>query len=171
MCVNITFFKYLFYGVFMFAEISATLSSLKNAKDLLSNIRDSVKTKGFEREINKAYEALIAVYNDFASVQLKQSELIDKITTLKEENRSFKEKISKLQEWETEKPNYELVKWDAKVPPAYMKKEHCKDYNSFPLYCTNCFENNKISVLHYIKYPNNSVRFAQCTGCGFKYDS
>lgn len=113
--------------------------------------------------IDKAVELqdiILSLQSYVFSVQAKNLELLE---SLKE----WKEKALAKADWAREKANY-LLKEIAPGVFVYVSKEQADPTQSKPWHCTNCFKNQKLSILHLTR---NVVagRFYACPECKNEY--
>lgn len=129
----------------MIQEITSSITSLKEAKNIISTllgIRDFAK---YAPQINELNKQIIEAYDIIFAGKEHISSLIAKIAELEKE-------CIRLKDWSTEKEQYERREI-ALGNFAYIDKKHTGSFESAHKLCCNCFDQTIPSTLQQTVLP------------------
>lgn len=123
------------------SEVSAALSSLKAAKDIIQAL-SSIKTETAMIEVRIELQSLIIdAQQGLLTAQESQSAATKRIAELERE-------VRHLQDWSIERERYQLVNaWKGSV--AYMPKPGMEAGQPAHWLCANCFDEGRKSFMQY----------------------
>ena len=137
--------------------INSITGPLKAAGEMaqgLVEIRDTVK---FGDAIIKLQAQIMTAQQGALAAQEHEASMAEEI-------RSLKGRVDDLEAWDIEKQRYHLTK----LPPgAFVYALEDEESGTEPLHylCTNCFENQKKSILQ-SEGPDSGVEKFRCNTCG-----
>ena len=134
----------------MASEIFAGLSALKTAFDLAKGLKDINDTATRNAAVIDLQEKILAA-------QQAQSTLIERLGALEKELTNF-------ETWSAEKERYELTQVDNGVF-VYALKPGIKTGEPPHLLCTNCYQQNKKSLLQATQQLKGRHRVHVCPAC------
>lgn len=143
-------------------DIITAIAGLKNVIDILKTFNSSKSDNERQIKTNELNEAINAVLLNAMTAQSEQSKM-------QEENRTLKEEIARMKQWEAEKKRCKLVCiYDSSLVYA-LRKDMSNGEIAYYI-CTSCYENGKCSILNAIpdhKENNGFIVFA-CPVCKAK---
>jgi hypothetical protein len=133
----------------MVAEIFGGISALKASLDILKTIKDTTDVAARQAIVIKLHEQILAA-------QEAQLSLIEQVHTLKAD-------VAKFEAWDAEKQNYELKDLGSGAL-AYMLKPDARSGEPPHWICTNCYGNQRISIIQHTSHKHGGMAFL-CQAC------
>jgi hypothetical protein len=131
----------------MVAEIFGGISAFKSMLDMakcLKDINDGAVRQGI----------VIALQEQILSAQAAQSDLTEEVRTLKKE-------LAKLEQWETEKQQYELKTLGSSAF-AYMLKPEARGSRPPHWVCTRCYSDGYAEIIQQTKGHRSMYACPRC---------
>ena len=144
----------------MIAEISAGLSGLKAAKDMIQALH-GIQSAVAINDVKFALQGhLLEAQQGLFAAQEAQSAAAKRIAELEQQ-------IVQLKDWEGEKQRYEL-KDTGQGSLAYALKEVVEGGEPAHWLCPHCYENRKKSILKHEKLSAGRCETLSCHPCGLE---
>ncbi len=137
-------------------DIAAALATVKAVSDLTASILNGViddKVKAKATELNSS---IITLQATIFSIQSENHELL-------EANKSLKQELIDVSNWENEKNRYQLAEISPGAFVYLLKKDEC---NPEPIHCIcpNCYQNQKKFILQ-LTASTNAGAIYSCHNC------
>jgi len=141
-----------------FGSITATISSIKTAGDIVNSILELKTSDAINAAVREANSYLLTVQREALAAQSEQFAMIEEI-------RNLKEKITNLKEWKSEQKRYKLTSLCSITGAvSYALKESMAAGEPPHYLCTNCYQNGVKSILNPQKNRNSRIMFV-CPEC------
>ncbi len=135
------------------------LSALTNAISIMNTIKDVSDRTALNTAISGVTQNLIEAQSAAIESQRQESTLVQRI-------RELEDKVSRLEDWNTEKQRYQLEE----IPPGFLVyaiKEEARGGQPDHKICAACYQKREISFLHK-DAPINGRTDWRCHACGFE---
>jgi hypothetical protein len=142
-------------------DIATTLSVISSAREFASLLINRKIDSAVTEKAIELQSGIISLQSEIMAMQAENQSLL-------QANNLLKDSLKKIEDWSLESERHELVEITKGVFVYKLKKtltESCS-----PWLCTNCFENQKKSILQW-QGKNYGGTFYQCPNCSLKlYD-
>ena len=139
-------------------DIATTLSAISSAKDFASLLINRKIDSAVTEKAIELQSGIIALQSGILAMQAENQ-------TLTQENNLLKAELKKIEDWHIECERHQLVQITKGVF-VYKLKDASTEPCS-PWLCTNCFENQKKSILQW-QGQNYGGTFYSCPNCSLK---
>ena len=120
-------------------DIAAALATVKAVSDLTASILSGVIDDKVRAKATELNSSIITLQGTIFSIQSENQELL-------EANKSIKQELIEISDWNNEKNRYQLTELSSGVFVYLLKEDECK---SEPIHCIcpNCYQQQKKSIL------------------------
>ena len=139
------------------SEITAGLSGIKTAFDIVKGIKDARGPASNSSDIASLHSALVDAQMGMIAASQVHAAQIDRIRELEEKMRGF-------ETWDAEKQRYELkdLGWGAF---AYMLKPDARGTEPPHWACANCYKKGEIAILQLVHPARGGSQEWTCPSC------
>ena len=137
-------------------SIAAAIGSLRAASELTKGFLDLKEAAAVQGRVIELQSVILSAQSSAMAAQSDQM-------TLLEEIRGLKEKMAKLEAWETEKQRYQLTDFGSGTFAFVLKPEKADGEPPHKI-CANCYNEGQKSILQF-SHNSGSRQFVDCRRC------
>jgi hypothetical protein len=141
-------------------EISSLLLGIKGTMDIAKGLMSAHDAHTLMQARTEILEKLLTLQENALSLQERYSSLINQRDQLAQ-------KLTQNEDWAKTQVQYQLKEIHPRVY-AYSAKSALPALSNQPLYCSNCFASQRISILVYQGNGENYHKFL-CHGCNKEF--
>ena len=142
--------------------IAATLTSLKNAGDLIGGIARLALSREAQKKINELHQSILAAHQNALDAQAAQAESSLRVAELEKQ-------LDESERWAAVEGRYELHDFGGQTY-AYLVKEDARGAEPLHRLCAHCFQVRQKSILQAGGQNASGQDVYNCPRCDKRFD-